>query len=36
MNKKEFKRILAGLSLSTLLAGSGFVGVSYTHAGQGG
>ena len=36
MKKKEFKKLLAGLSISTLLAGAGLVGISATHAGQGG
>ena len=36
MKKEELKRLLAGLSISTLLAGAGFVGISATHAGQGG
>ncbi len=35
MNKNEFKKILAGVSLSSLLAGASFVGVNITHAGQG-
>ena len=35
MDRKDFKKILAGVSLSTLLAGSGFVGISYTQAAHG-
>lgn len=36
MKREEFRKLLAGLSISTLLAGAGLTGTSYTHAAQGG
>jgi len=36
MNRNQFKKMLAGISLSSLLAGASFIGVNITHAGQGG